>query len=120
MSQKVERQIFGLYGDVMQTKINARLKEMTTPELIMFTQKLVFSLVGNPQFLSPVPPLAIISSYMNSLEEAYRNAMGEDAIANAELNIARADLELALIKLYESVKKNDEKTNVLKEFDELV
>lgn len=92
---------------------------MTTPELIMFTQKLVFSLIGNPYFLSPVPPLAIISSYMNSLEEAYRNAMGDDAIANAELNIARADLELHLIRLIQHVHTVCEKNEqVIKTIDE--
>ncbi len=59
----------------MRRRVKLGLYGLTVAEIIQFSRKVVTSMTGNPNFPSPVPDLADITTAVNELEVAHENAL---------------------------------------------
>ena len=56
-------------------KVKLELRDKTESELILYTENVVTKMTGNPNFVTPNPPLATLTTGKNELSAAVQNVM---------------------------------------------
>ena len=83
----------------MKKLVSLKLSKQTVPVKIENTRHYVTAMTGNPNFTTPSPSLASITTAVNALETAYNNALGGGKVLTALMHDKELILDTLLTQL---------------------